>query len=67
MLLNPGYYEALTMSNVVYPSPVYKAVEDDVARTFQNSSNIKKQEENIKKLRNVLVAYGLRNPTVGYC
>lgn len=64
--LNPGYYEALKMSNLVYPSPVFKSVEDDVNRTFQNL-NPTKLKENIEKLRNVLVAYGLRNPTVGYC
>ena len=33
--LNPGYYEALKMSNIVYPLPVFKSVEDDINRTFQ--------------------------------
>lgn len=66
--LNPGYYQALKMSNLVYPSPVFKSVEDDVNRTFQNQTdNPVKLQANITKLRNVLVAYGLRNPTVGYC
>ncbi|GMH96228.1 hypothetical protein TL16_g13286 [Triparma laevis f. inornata] len=41
-------------------------VEKDLHRTFPNNSHFE-AEEGLSSLRTILVAYGVRNTTVGYC
>ena len=64
---NPGYYDALKSSTIHYPSPIPAEVEKDMRRTFGAGHDPEKLEIEISKMRNVLNAYGLRNPTTGYC
>lgn len=64
---NPGYYDALKHSNIVYPSPIPAEIEKDMRRTFGCTGDPNQVEKDINAMRNVLVASGLRNPTVGYC
>jgi hypothetical protein len=42
-------------------------IEKDVRRTFGSGYNPEKLENDISRMRNVLNAFGLRNPIVGYC
>ena len=46
--------------------PVALDIEKDLHRTFPNNSNFL-SSEGLSSLRNVLHAYSVRNPTVGYC
>jgi len=46
--------------------PVAGEVEKDLHRTFPNNKHFE-NEEGISTLRMILIAYGLRNPEVGYC
>ena len=41
-------------------------VEKDLRRTFPNNSHFE-SEQGIDSLRTLLICYGIRNPTVGYC
>ena len=49
-----------------YPSPSYSQIELDLKRTFFELG-ASKVELLIVKLRNVLMTYSKRNPTIGYC
>ena len=63
---HPGYYESLKNSFVEYPNPSYSQIDLDLKRTFPEDEMFK-QEHVINTLRNVLVSYTRRNPSVGYC
>jgi len=62
MKMNPGYYEAIKFTNLKYPHPGPSDVEKDLLRPGENISL-----SDINSMRNVLCAYVIRNPTVGYC
>ena len=49
-----------------YPNPCYSQIELDIKRTFPEDDMFK-QDKVIKQLKNVLVCYTRRNPSVGYC
>ena len=64
---NPGYYESLKKSAMVYPNPCFGQIEVDLDRTFPHITDQAQLESFTTPLRNVLTAFIIRNPTVGYC
>lgn len=62
MLCNPGYYESLKTTTLKYPHPGPQDFEKDLHRTSKGLS-----EKQIQSMRNILFAYVLRSPTIGYC
>jgi hypothetical protein len=65
MLNNKNYYKNLLSSipkNFLYE----ESINLDLHRTFPELDYFKKPE-NIKKLKNILMAFSLRNNTIGYC
>ncbi len=62
MLSNPGYYEALKNTSLKYPHPGPTDLEKDLYRTGTGIS-----EQGVISMRNILTAFIIRNPTVGYC
>ncbi len=63
---NKNYYRNLKRLEMNYPNPSFNQIELDLRRTFFELK-ITKSEALIGKLRNVLVTYVKRNPTIGYC
>ena len=61
---NPLYYKFLLNK---YPVPLQseKQIELDLRRTFPNDSFFENQE-NLEKLKNILLAYSRRNVSIGY-
>lgn len=67
MVSNKTYYNNLLANYPDYiPSPYQTQIECDLYRTFPTDPFFK-EETNITKLRNVLLAYSHRNISVGYC
>jgi hypothetical protein len=62
MIQNPGYYDALRETTLSYPHPGPSDIEKDLKRSGAGIS-----EEQMNSMRNVLCAFIIRNPTVGYC
>ena len=62
MIQNPGYYDALRETTLSYPHPGPSDIEKDLKRSGAGIS-----EERMNSMRNVLCAFIIRNPTVGYC
>ena len=67
MLYNPNYYNNL-LNN--YPENIPSSFEAqinlDLGRTYPNDSFFT-EKENIKKLKNILIAVSRRETTIGYC
>jgi Rab-GTPase-TBC domain len=59
---HPDYYKNIKQLSSSVDTRSIKQIEKDVNRTFPGDRTFDKQE-----LRNVLVAYSIRNPNVGYC
>ena len=67
MLQNKDYYLNLSRKfPESIPSPYQNQIEMDLHRTFPQDPFFHR-EENINKLRNVLLAYSRRNISIGYC
>lgn len=67
MLNNKDYYKNITENYPeVIPSPYDNQIEVDLRRTFPEDPFFK-EAGNLKKLKNVLLAYSRRNLSVGYC
>lgn len=67
MLNNPGYYKNLSHNYPEYiPSPFEDQIDMDLLRTYPDDPFFK-IENNITKLKNVLLAYSRRSLAVGYC
>jgi hypothetical protein len=67
MINNKDYYKNLTEFFPEFiPCPFENQIEVDLHRTFPDDPFFKK-EENVNKLRNILVAYSRRNIGIGYC
>ena len=67
MLYNPNYYKNLLNNypeNI--PSPFEAQINLDLGRTYPNDSFFT-EKENIKKLKNILIAVSRRETTIGYC
>lgn len=63
---NKDYYENILNNYPDYiPSNWENVIDADIPRTFPDEKNL--NEEDPKKLRNILVAYSRRNPKIGYC
>lgn len=67
MLNNKNYYKNLTENFPEFiPSPYENQIDLDVTRTFPDD-NFFQEENNLKKLKNILLAYSRRNIIIGYC
>ena len=67
MLCDPNYYNNLLNNypeNI--PSPFEAQINLDLGRTYPNDSFFT-EKENIKKLKNILIAVSRRETTIGYC
>lgn len=62
---NPTYYAKLLSQNIIESSPLIKQIDRDLHRTFANESC--HLQTKMPSLRNILIAYATRNPSVGYC
>ena len=71
MRRHKGYYQSLLDEHRVNPTPFLRQIETDLHRTFPDlidfSAQYGSNPRSINKLRDVLVAYAVRNPRVGYC
>jgi hypothetical protein len=59
---NPNYYQHLKSKNINLDTKSVRQIEKDIGRTFPNEKEFSRLE-----LKEVLVAYSIRNPNVGYC
>ena len=66
MDLHPGYYKNLIEYCKNMPCPMGHQIELDLKRTFPKDPFFQ-EEENIKKLKNILLAFSRRNSSIGYC
>ena len=68
LLNNRGYYDKLKKLVKIAPNfPYSKTISLDLRRTFPSIEYFKK-EENLEKLRNILLTFSLRNSvSIGYC
>jgi hypothetical protein len=67
MYNNPGYYETISKNFPSYiPSPFESQIDVDLRRTFPEDPFFK-NDDNLGKLKNVLLAYSRRNISIGYC
>jgi hypothetical protein len=63
----PNYYSSLTDKFPTFiPSPYINQIDMDLHRTFPDDPFFK-VEDNLLKLRNILLAYSRRNTRIGYC
>ena len=60
-LQHPGYYKQLLKYKSDYPDYFFNCIEKDIPRTLQNGHPFQ------GSLRNILSAYGIRNPSLLYC
>ena len=67
MLNNPNYYYTLlsTFPKKI-PFPYEESINLDLHRTFPEIPYFK-DENNLQKLKNILMAFAMRNITIGYC
>lgn len=67
MLNNPNYYNNLVHNFPSFiPCPAVKQIELDLPRTFPRDPYFE-DKDNIQKLKNICLAYSIRNINVGYC
>ncbi|XP_029353706.1 growth hormone-regulated TBC protein 1-A isoform X1 [Echeneis naucrates] len=64
---NPGYYQSLVGAQ--HDPKLMETIRTDLNRTFPDNIHFRKTSNPClqKALYNVLLAYGLHNPAVGYC
>jgi hypothetical protein len=68
MINNPGYYDKLkTLAKMAPNNPFIKPISLDLRRTFPAEAFFK-DETNLEKLNNILLAFSFRNSiSIGYC
>lgn len=59
---NPNYYQFLKSKNNNLETKSTRQIEKDIGRTFPSEKEFSRLE-----LKEILVAYSIRNPNVGYC
>lgn len=59
---NPNYYSFLKTKNINLENKSTKQIEKDIGRTFPSDQSFSRLE-----LKEILIAYSIRNPNVGYC
>ncbi|KAM3134158.1 hypothetical protein pb186bvf_013779 [Paramecium bursaria] len=62
-LQNPGVYNKLLNLKSKYPKEFFEPINLDVVRTIQGQEKASQTEA----IRNLLTAYSIRNPQLGYC
>jgi hypothetical protein len=60
------YWELLRCYDRKFPNPSFYQIKVDLPRTFQDEEYYQ-QPEVMKSIENILRAYSVRNPTIGYC
>ncbi|KAF9356875.1 hypothetical protein BGX26_004600 [Mortierella sp. AD094] len=63
----PGYYKELLSRQSLESCQCWGDIEMDLHRTFPTNVLFGPGGQGIEKLKNILLAYSLHNPTVGYC
>jgi hypothetical protein len=63
----PDYYADLIKKAAAMETETFRQIELDIDRTFGHSGTTVCSESGRDKLRRILRAYSLRNPSVGYC
>ncbi|KAG0003513.1 hypothetical protein BGZ80_010225 [Entomortierella chlamydospora] len=63
----PGYYKELLSRQSLESCQCWGDIELDLHRTFPTNVLFGPGGQGIEKLKNILIAYSLHNPTVGYC
>ncbi|KAF9990362.1 hypothetical protein BGZ75_002142 [Mortierella antarctica] len=63
----PGYYKGLLSRQDLEACQCWGDIELDLHRTFPTNILFGPGGHGIDKLKNILIAYSLHNPTVGYC
>lgn len=66
MTNNPGYYKNLVAFSKNLPTPHGYQIELDLKRTFPEEPRCM-TESFVNSLRNILIAYSVRNSSIGYC
>ena len=61
---NPNYYRNLVELSKDVKSLYAKQIEKDLKRSFRKKEP---NDEEINKLREVLICYSIRNSSIGYC
>lgn len=61
-----SYRSMLKNYNKTFPNPNVYQIKVDLPRTFPDEEFFRNSNI-IKSLENVLIAYTIRNPTIGYC
>ncbi len=56
-------YETYLLSSKLLPSTSSEIIDQDLHRTYADNSDF----ENLTPLRNILLAFSIRNPSIGYC
>lgn len=60
------YYNLLNNYPEYIPSPYTNQIEVDLKRTFSDTDDAASKEQNIERLRNILLAFSRRNVSIGY-
>ncbi|GMF17882.1 unnamed protein product [Phytophthora fragariaefolia] len=63
----PDYYANLVKEAETMETETFRQIELDIDRTFGHSGTTVSSDDGHDRLRRILRAYSLRNPSVGYC
>ena len=61
-----SYDSLLRHYDKTFPNPNFKQISVDLPRTFQDEEYYQ-NPRTMKAVENILRAYSIRNPTIGYC
>ncbi|XP_060125045.1 TBC1 domain family member 2A isoform X2 [Zootoca vivipara] len=65
---SPGHYQSLLKKCEVAEHPASRQIELDLPRTLTNNRHFSSPaSQYLPKLRRILLAFSLQNPTIGYC
>jgi hypothetical protein len=63
---NPTYFDNLQKLSKNFDSINEMQIDADLKRTFKDDPFFEK-EQNVNRLKNILICYSLRNSSIGYC